>query len=392
MQSEGNGLTSAHGEAVQVTAHHGSRHEARSRLTEIPGKLPPTFFLERGDIEQPSEKVGPASLMIFEPFKASKIPEKATEVPTTGRRLAFAKSLTSGQHPLTARVLVNRVWLNHFGKGIVNTPTDFGILGERPTHPELLDWLASDFMANGWRMKRMHRLIMTSTAYRQSSFRRPDLEKIDPDNLLLGRMSVRRLEAEALRDALLAVSGKLNTKAFGPPVPVTHDEVGQVVVGNDIRNPGDGTPTGSVKSLGGDEFRRSIYVQVRRSLPLAVLESFDAPAMTPNCEIRHTSTVATQSLLLLNSRLIHDQASFFADRLRKEAPNEVRAQVALGWKLAYGGEANPRELEQSLAFVAEQTEILRTRKAVKNAPEPTVQALTNFAQAVLSSNRFLYVD
>lgn len=358
-------------------------------LTEIVGQVPTTHLFERGDYEQPTDVVAPGGLMVFEPFGVNKIPDRTAGMPTTGRRLAFAKGLTGGKHPLPARVLVNRVWLNHFGQGIVSTPADFGLLGERPSHPELLDWLARDFMAGGWRMKRMHRLIMTSMAYQQQSQRRPELEKLDPDNRLLGRMSIRRLEAEALRDAMLAVSGKLNVKAFGPPVPVTHDEVGQVVVGNDIRNPGDGTPMGKVKSLDGEEFRRSIYIQVRRSLPLAVLESFDAPTMTPNCEIRHNSTVATQALMLLNSRFIHEQAGYLAERVRKEAGADVRAQVMLAWKLAYSAEPSAREVEQAVAFVEKQAELFKNAKAT---PEPGVQALVNLGQALLSANRFLYVD
>lgn len=361
-------------------------------LTEIPGAPPATFLFERGDYEQPTEAVGPAGLMIFDPLGVTAIADKAPGLPTSGRRLAFAKSLTSGKHPLPARVLVNRLWLNHFGKGIVNTPADFGLLGERPTHPELLDWLASEFMAGGWTMKRMHRLIMTSAAYRQRSKRRPELEKIDPDNHLLGRMSVRRLEAEALRDALLSVSGKLNVKPYGPPVPVTHDEVGQVVVGNDIRNPGDGTPMGKVQSLGGEEFRRSVYIQVRRSLPLAVLESFDGPAMIPNCEIRHTSIVATQALLLLNSRFIHEQAGFLAERVRTEAGPTPRQQIIHAWTLAYGAEPSAREVEQAANFLSQQTELFRAKKTLPNQPEAGLQALTNLAQALLSANRFLYVD
>jgi hypothetical protein len=361
-------------------------------LTEIPGQVPTTHLFDRGDHDQPTDAVAPGGLVIFEPFGVSKIPDRTDGLPTTGRRLALAKSLTGGKHPLPARVLVNRLWLNHFGKGIVGTPADFGLLGERPTHPELLDWLASDFMAGGWRMKRMHRLLMTSTAYRQQSQRRPDLEKIDPDNRLLGRMSLRRLEAEALRDALLAVSGKLNVKAFGPPVPVTQDEVGQVVVGKDIRNPGDGTPMGKVKSLDGEEFRRSIYIQVRRSLPLTLLESFDGPAMIPNCDIRQNSTVATQALLLLNSRFIHEQAGYLAERVRKEAGADLRAQVMLAWKLAYAAEPSARELEQAVVFVQKQTELFKSAKMAPDRPEPSVQALTNLGQALLSANRFLYVD
>lgn len=356
-------------------------------LTEIPGKVPVTYLFERGDHEQPKNAVAPGGLMIFEQLGLTKFPDKSAALPSSGRRLAFANTLTSGQHPLPARVLVNRVWLNHFGKGIVNTPADLGLLGERPTHPELLDWLASDFLAGGWRLKRLQRLIMTSAAYRQSSERRPELDRVDPDNRLLGRMSIRRLEAEALRDALLSVSGKLNTKAFGPPVPVTQDEVGQIVVGNDIRNPGDGTPKGKVASLGGEEFRRSVYVQVRRSLPLAVLDTFDGPVMTPNCDIRHASTVAPQSLMLLNSPFIHQQAAFLAERVRKE--NEPRAQIVYAWKLAYATTPTSQEVDQALAFVNQQTEVYRQQKGVT---DPGLQALTNFAQALLSSNRFLYID
>jgi hypothetical protein len=361
-------------------------------LTEIPGQVPTTHLFERGDHEQPTEAVLPAGLMIFEPFGLAKIPDKTPGLSTTGRRVAFAKSLTDGKHPLPARVLVNRIWLNHFGRGIVNTPADFGLLGDRPTHPELLDWLASEFMSGGWKMKRMHKLIMTSAAYRQSSKRRPELEKIDPDNRLLGRMSIRRLEAEALRDALLSVSGKLNVKAFGPPVPVTHDEVGQVVVGNDIRNPGDGTPMGTVKSLGGEEFRRSVYIQVRRSLPLSVLETFDGPAMIPNCEIRHTSIVATQSLLLLNSRFIHEQAGYLAERVRKEAGPDPRAQITHAWRLAYAVEPSPREIDEAAGFLTQQTELFKKTKSPPNQPDAGLQALMNLGQAILSANRFLYVD
>ncbi|MBM3995611.1 MAG: DUF1553 domain-containing protein [Planctomycetes bacterium] len=357
-------------------------------LTEIPGQVPTTRLFERGDHDQPTEAVGPSSLMIFERFGVKHIVDKTPGLATTGRRTAFALTLTDGRHPLPPRVIVNRLWLHHFGKGIVNTPADFGILGERPTHPELLDWLATDFMAGGWRMKRMHRLIMTSTAYRQSSQRRPGLEKLDPDNRLLGRVSIRRLEAEALRDAVLSASGMLNVKAFGPPVPVTHDEVGQVVVGKDIRNPGDGTPMGKVKGLNGEEYRRSVYVQVRRSLPLAVLESFDGPAMTPNCEIRHSSTVATQSLMLLNSRFIHEQAAFLAERVRKEAGADVKAQITLAWRLAYAVEPSAKEMEFATAFVQKQTELFRGAKATN----PELQAMTNLCQALLSANRFLYVD
>jgi hypothetical protein len=355
-------------------------------LTETPGQMAVTYLFARGDHEQPKDVVAPAHLTILEPFKLPALAVKDPALPTSGRRLAFARSLTSEEHPLTARVLMNRVWLHYFGKGIVGTPADFGILGERPTHPELLDWLASEFMAGGWKLKRMHKLILTSSAYRQAAARRPELEKIDPENRLVGRMPLRRLEAEAIRDAILTVSGKLNATRFGPPVPVTVDDVGQAVVGKDNRR-SDGVPDGKLKDLGGEEFRRSVYIQVRRSLPLSMLETFDGPLVAPNCEVRHASTVAPQALMLMNSRFIHEQAAFFAQRVRTEAGVDARAQVARAWRLAYGADPAARDVERAAGFVAKQTAALGQK-----AGEPALAALTNYCQALLSSNRFLYIE
>jgi hypothetical protein len=361
-------------------------------LTEPAGPAPTTFRFDRGDFEAPKEAIEPASLLILDRFGLRGLSAKDAAVPSTGRRLAFARGLVSGKHPLTARALVNRLWMQHFGRGIAGTPGDLGLLGERPTHPELLDWLASEFMAGGWRLKPMHRLIMTSTAYRQSSERRPDLQQIDPDNRLLGRMSIRRLEAEIIRDALLEVSGKLNRKPFGPPVPVTHDEIGQVVIGKDIRNPGDGTPMGKVAGLGGEEYRRSVYVQVRRSQPLAMLEAFDGATAVPNCEARSFSTVATQALLLMNNKQVLEQAGFFAERVRRDAGSDVKAQVACAWRLAYAAEPTASEVEAAASFLARQTAHFVGQKRAPADPEPALQALASLCQALMGSNRFLYVD
>src|SRR5205823_10516686 len=157
------------------------------------------------------------------PGQPLELPEKDPNLATSGRRLAFAHWLTGGSNPLVARVLVNRVWLHHFGRGLVGTPSDFGVMGERPTHPELLDWLASDFVEHGWQLKRLHRLIMTSTTYRQSSRRDPRGERRDPENRLYWRKPVQRLDAEVIRDAILSASGVLNEAMFGPPVPVRPD-------------------------------------------------------------------------------------------------------------------------------------------------------------------------
>ncbi|MBI2807110.1 MAG: PSD1 domain-containing protein [Planctomycetes bacterium] len=357
-------------------------------LTEIPGQAPATFLFHRGDFEQPRQVVMPEHLTILQPLHLSKIPARAPNIPTTGRRLAFARSLVDGKHPLTARVLVNRFWLHHFGRGIVNTPGDFGFLGERPTHPDLLDWLAQDFMAGGWKLKRLHKLIVTSTAYRQTSRRTPELQKADPDNRLLGRMSVRRLEAEAIRDAVLAASGKLNAKQFGPPLPIAYDDLGQVIVGVDTTD-GAGRPTGRKVDLKGEEFRRSIYIQVRRSRPVSMLEAFDAATPTPNCEIRNASTVTPQALMLMNSRFIHEQADHFARRVQKEAGKDLRQQIALAWRLAFAAEPTAKEWSLAESFVRGQAKEFRARP---KQTEPDTLALANFCQALLSANRFLYVD
>ncbi|MBC7821865.1 MAG: DUF1549 domain-containing protein, partial [Planctomycetaceae bacterium] len=219
-------------------------------LTEVPGKIPPTFLFFRGEITQPKQVVAPGELAVLTSASGNPVPSDDESVQTSGRRLAYARHLTNGQHPLVARVFANRIWMHHFGRGLVATPGDFGRLGEKPTHPELLDWLADEFLRSGWSLKKLHRLLMTSSAYRQSSRRRAELDAVDPDNRLLGRMSIRRLEAETVRDAILAVSGDLTTKLFGAPIPVTPDETGQIIVGVDTRD-GAGRPTGKKVPLNG---------------------------------------------------------------------------------------------------------------------------------------------
>ena len=354
-------------------------------LTELPGKPVVTQLFYRGDHNQPRQAVTPAELTVID--GAPKIAEKDATRPSTGRRLAYARHITDGKHPLTARVLVNRFWLHHFGRGIVASPGDFGALGDRPTHPQLLDWLANDFVAGGWRLKRLHKLILTSSAYRQSSQRTSQLEAVDPDNLLLGRMSIHRLEAETLRDAVLAVSGKLNRKLLGPPVPVSPDETGQVVIGVDTRDTA-GRPTSKKVDLGEEPNRRSIYIQSRRSLPLGMLETFDAPVMTPNCECRASSTVTPQSLLLMNSEFIVSQSTEFAKRLRAAAPDDLHAQLREGARLAFGQAPSEAEVNEAAEFVKAQTAALAPVAKAAAAE----QALACYCQALLSANQFLYVD
>lgn len=363
-------------------------------LTEVPGKIPQTFLFYRGEILQPKQEVHPGELPILAVSHPTEIPDKDPALQTSGRRLAYARQLTDGKHPLLTRVLVNRFWLHHFGKGIVATPGDFGYLGEKPSHPELLDWLAQRFSDDGWQLKRFHRLLLDTTAYRQKSVRRPEIDTVDPDNRLLGRMSVRRLEAEGIRDAILACSDALSDKMFGDPVPVSVDDVGQVVVAVDTRDTA-GRPTDKAVSIGENEFRRSVYVQVRRSLPLGMLEPFDMATLSPNCELRPVSTVAPQSLLMMNNELVLKESARFADRIHATEGDDSSAQVMKAWSTAFGRPATSEQLAQALAFLAEQTKQIAARipaDQVAKEPPAAQQALASFCQALFCSNLFLYFD
>ncbi len=372
-------------------------------LTEVPGHAPVTKLFSRGDHNQPRQDIGPGELAVLSPRGSDvDIDANCEELPTTGRRLAYARHLTSGRHPLVARVLVNRFWLHHFGRGLVATPGDFGMLGEPPSHPELLDWLADEFVRGGWKLKRLHRLLVTSTAYRQSSRRRPELDAVDPENRLLGRMGVRRLEAETIRDALLAASGRLVDSMYGKSVPVMPDEVGQIVVGVDTRDSA-GRPSGKVVAIGANEFRRSVYVQVRRSQPLGMLEPFDVPTMSPNCQQRSSSTVAPQSLLMMNSPLVVQLAAAMAERIRREVGDEPQSQFRRAWMLAFGRAPDADETAAGLAFLSEQTSALEPLNEngqppaadadpKAQAPAPEHAALAHLCHALVISNGFLYVD
>jgi hypothetical protein len=313
-----------------------------------------------------------------------------------------------------ARVLVNRIWLHHFGRGIVNSPGDFGRLGELPTHPELLDWLASEFMASGWKLKQLQRLLVLSTVYRQAA-RNDDAARSDADNRLYGRFKLQRLDAEALRDSMLAAAGTLNREAFGEPVKVARDPGGRTVVGEE--KVADTKDVVGIISEGAAEFRRSVYIQVRRKAPLTVLDTFDEPTMNPNCQARNCSTVAPQSLLLMNDDFMVHTAHALAARLRTAAPGDARAQIVRAWRLLYGRDPGETNLLDSLAYLAEQTEAFRiydrdhprardrrpddgpgtkdaSRPTKEPPPEadPQLEALASLCQVFLSSNRFLYVE
>ncbi|MFO0952816.1 MAG: PSD1 and planctomycete cytochrome C domain-containing protein [Isosphaeraceae bacterium] len=333
------------------------------------GKVPVTRVFHRGDHRQPKDPVGPGDLTIAAPEGGRlEIAEKPALPNSTGRRLAYAKHLTSGTHPLVGRVLANRVWLNHFGQGIVETPGEFGKLGRTPSHPELLDWLAVELAEKGWSLKRLHRTIVCSTVYRQSSRRDPAKDRVDSSNALFGRYPVHRLEAEAIRDRLLQASGKLDLKPGGPAVAVVTDGVGQVV-----------TPP--------DAPRRSLYLQQRRTQPVAFLAAFDGPAGELNCDRRLASNAAPQALMLMNSEFMTRCAEDLAARVLRDA-STTDDRVTRLWRLVYQRGPSGRERELVSAFVPARVDRLRSMHGGK----AEVLAWADVCQQLLSSNEVLYVD
>jgi len=361
-------------------------------LTEVKGQVPVSKLFNRGDHDQPKQVVQPGELGILaspqiEPFKPVPVSSGSS-----GRRLAYAQWLTSGKHPLVARVLVNRFWLNHMGRGIVNTPGDFGRQGELPTHPELLDYLADEFVKSGWKLKSLHRLIMLSSTYRQSSVNDASL-RADPENRFYARFKMRRLDAETLRDSMLATTGTLVNASYGPPSGIGRDPQGRVITGIDK-----GTiTTHKVDPAGADDFRRSIYVQVRRSKPVTVLDTFDAPTMSPNCEMRSQTTVAPQSLLLMNDTFVLDSSRRLADRVTAEAPNDRAKQLQRVWSLLYSKPATDADITKCLSYLDEQTKALTQyhhdiQHAKGVVPNPPQEAMASLCQILCSSNRFLYVE
>ena len=375
--------------------------QAFSELPKTPTTIPATFIFNRGNIDQPKDKVKPGELTVLAGQRSIEFAEKAPALPTTGRRLAFANSITDGKHPLLARVFVNRVWMHHFGKGIVPSVGDLGKLGDAPSHPEMLDWLASDFVEHGWDIKRLHRQMMTSQTYAQTSKRNGTSERIDPDNRLLSRMNVQRLEAEVIRDSLLSIAGKLSPKVGGKPVPVTVNEEGQNIIGIDTRDTA-GRQTGKYLTLNGEEYRRSIYVQARRSMPLEMFAAFDAPAMTDaNCASRPVTTVSPQSLLLMNNTYMREHAQDFAARLLRECGPDLGQQIRRAWKLCYSREPSMSDVQSAEEFLKAQTAHYKKTPAKldhvagpadKTDATPELLSLTALCHALMSANAFLYVD
>lgn len=366
-------------------------------FSEVPNQIPPSFLFNRGDFQQPKDPILPGGLSVL--GEHDKIPSDDPGLPTSGRRLGFAKMLTQGVHPLLTRSLVNRMWMHHFGRAIASNPGELGMLGERPTHPELLDWLSRELAESGWSRKRLSREILTSQTYRRSSARPAGGQDTDPQNIWLGRTHIRRLQSESVRDAMLSAAGMLSLRMHGAPSKVNPDEVGQFIIGKATRD-GNGILVAKHEEIA-DSYRRSVYVQVRRSMPLGVLEPFDPASMSPNCDRRSQSTVATQSLMLMNNSAVIKISEHFASSVSRYASDDPAAQVLWAWKLAYSCDPTDAQRATLLEWLNRQrAELAQRQPEQASAPnasalEPTKaneQALALLCQALLSSNAFLYID
>jgi Protein of unknown function (DUF1553)/Protein of unknown function (DUF1549) len=355
-------------------------------LTDVGPVAPVTHLLRRGEWQHPGEEIVPGFLSAIDDRSAD-VPPPGPDARTTGRRSILARWLTQPDHPLTARVLVNRLWQHHFGRGIVATPSDFGNQGEPPTHPELLDWLAREFVERGWSMKAIHRLIVTSATYRQSTHFDRANAALDPENKLLWRMNRRRLEGEALRDAMLAVSGQLNAKAGGPSIyPELPPELGM------------SRGSWPVSSDASERNRRSVYVFVKRNLRYPLFSAFDAPDTNETCARRQLTTNAPQALALLNGKTVLDQARLFGARVLREAGTDPTRVIDRAYRVSLGRAPDAEEMRATQSFLDREATLLRQRLggnvAGHDSPaDPAfAAAVVDLCHALLNLNEFLYLD
>jgi hypothetical protein len=328
------------------------KHDAKQRT--------PIHLLQRGDPDKQGERLTMRPPGVLLPEGAAGVPD---DVSTP--RTHLADWITGADNPLTARVVVNRLWQNHFGAALVSTPNDFGVNGDEPSHPELLDHLARKLVEGGWRLKPIHRMILLSSTYRQSSEQNAAFQKIDPDNRRVWRFSRRRLAAQEIRDAMLAVAGTINLKASGPSViaPVDQELIDL------LYKPSQWEVTPDER----EHHRRSIYLIAKRNLRLPFMEVFDQPDLQTSCARRESSTHSPQALELLNGKLSNQLAEAFAHRLRQEAGSTASDQVELAYRLVAGREPRDKEREAALLFLDE-------------------QPLSEFALAMFNLNAFLYVE
>jgi hypothetical protein len=343
-------------------------------LNERGRGLPKQQIHERGSANALGEEV-PARFPLVLGGAVPEIPELPEGINANGRRLALADWLASANNPLTSRVMVNRVWQHQFGRGIVRTSSDFGKLGELPTHPELLDFLAATFIEQGWSIKTLHKFIMTSKAYQMSSSAQKAGLEIDPTNNLFWRFDMRRMTAEEFRDSLLAVNGSLNPKQFGPSI---YTKMPAEVLATASR-PGSAWGTSSEA----ERDRRSVYIHIKRSLREPLLAALDQAETDTPCPVRFATTVPTQSLITLNSEVMQDEAVVFAQRLQKEAGPELADQIRLGLKLVLTREPTDKEVESNVAFVQD---------VMKEHGLDADRALKLFCLVAYNLNEFVYLD
>lgn len=341
------------------------------------GKGRPTHVLLRGNPNSEGDLVQPGFPQVLTPpgqaFPA--LPKSSIDGKSSGKRRVLAEWLASDKNPLTARVMANRIWQYHFGRGIVPTPNDFGKLGEPPTHPELLDYLATELVKSGWHLKAMHKQIMLSNAYQMSARATPEGMSIDPANNLFWRFNMRRLGAEEVRDSMLAVSGKLNLQMAGPPIyPMIPPEV---LAGQS--RPGSGWGKSSPEQTN----RRSVYVHVKRSLLVPILNIHDQADTDSSCPVRFTTTVPTQALGMLNGEFTNEQATLLAERVMHEAPASLSDQVKRTIRLTTGRVASEKEIAADLAFIAK----LKAQQKLSDS-----DALRIYCLMALNTNEFVYLD
>ncbi|NBV23958.1 MAG: DUF1549 domain-containing protein [Proteobacteria bacterium] len=364
---------------------------------EPPGAIPKSFVLLRGSAHNPGPEVIPAVPVAL----TAKQPEfPAPDEFTTRRRLALANWIASADNPLTARVLVNRVWQHHFGEGLVRTPSDFGLIGTAPTHPELLDWLADWFVKEGgWSVKKLHRLILASVTWQQQGAVEgrglrpgvpsgPRLSTLDPENLLLWHFPYRRLEVEAIRDSMLAVSGWLNPRVGGPSM---YPEVPKEALA------GSSDPDKIWKPFDeADASRRTVYAFLKRSFVVPMLEVLDVCDTTQSSDKRAVTSIAPQALTLFNGEFVNRQARHFADRLRREAGPTPAAQIQLAWRLSLARPPRSEELATMNRYLTEEAanqvkEATNSGKTL-SSEDAVKAALTQMCRAVLNLNEFVYPD
>ena len=357
-------------------------------MADLGAEAPVTHLLHRGNYDAPREPVEPGFLSVLDPSAAKAIPISGS---SSGRRTVLANIVADPSNPLTARVMVNRIWHYHFGRGLVGSPSDFGTKGDLPTHPQLLDWLAGEFVRQGWSMKAMHRLIMNSRTYQQSSAHRPAAAAEDPDDKLLWRFPRGRLEAEVIRDSALSVAGLLNTQMFGPSV-FPELPKGAANRGGQWK----------VSDKESERNRRSVYVFVRRNNRYPLFECFDAPDTLESCARRNMTTTPLQALTMMNNELVLGWAQAFAGRVLRECgqTGDREAWITHTFRLAYGRKPDERERVTVTGFWQQHRAMLAERQGAGErlaAPEPASSidpvdgaVLVDLCHTLLNSNEFVY--